>query len=71
MIVTNGRTSQQEAKIRNTGLDRLVHGWVVSETIGHRKPAPEIFHAAAEIARSLCRMRGPSATRPEPTSREQ
>lgn len=50
MIVTNGRTSQQEAKIRNTGLDRLVHGWVVSETIGHKKPAPEIFHAAAEIA---------------------
>ena len=50
MIVTNGRTSQQEAKIRNTGLDRLVHGWVVSETIGHKKPAPEIFYAAAEIA---------------------
>jgi putative hydrolase of the HAD superfamily len=51
MIVTNGRAAQQEAKIRNTGLDRLVHGWVVSETIGHKKPAPEIFHAAAEIAR--------------------
>lgn len=50
VIVTNGRTSQQEAKIRNTGLDQLVHGWVVSETIGHKKPSPEIFHAAAEIA---------------------
>ncbi|MFI6374662.1 HAD family hydrolase [Streptomyces sp. NPDC050546] len=46
-IVTNGRTAQQEAKIRNTGLDELAHGWVVSEAVGHKKPAPEIFHAAA------------------------
>ncbi|MET8150096.1 HAD family hydrolase [Actinoplanes sp. NPDC049668] len=51
VIVTNGRTAQQEAKIRNAGLDRLVHGWVVSETIGHKKPAPEIFQAAADLAR--------------------
>lgn len=50
MIVTNGRTVQQEAKIRNTGLDQLVHGWVVSEEVGCKKPAPEIFYAAAEIA---------------------
>ncbi|MFD3475907.1 HAD family hydrolase [Streptomyces sp. NPDC058695] len=47
VIVTNGRSVQQEAKIRNTGLDRLVQGWVVSETVGHKKPEPEIFHAAA------------------------
>ncbi|MFF8873608.1 HAD family hydrolase [Streptomyces massasporeus] len=47
VIVTNGRTAQQEAKIRTTGLDALVHGWVVSEAVGHKKPAPEIFHAAA------------------------
>lgn len=46
-VVTNGRTSQQEAKIRNTGLDALTHGWVVSEAVGHKKPSPEIFHAAA------------------------
>jgi putative hydrolase of the HAD superfamily len=50
MIITNGRTVQQEAKIRNTGLDQLVHGWVVSEEVGYKKPAPEIFHAAADIA---------------------
>ncbi|MFD5318498.1 HAD family hydrolase [Streptomyces sp. NPDC127098] len=50
VIVTNGRTAQQEAKIRNTGLDRLVHGWVVSEAIGHKKPAPEILQAAATLA---------------------
>ncbi|WP_330342543.1 HAD family hydrolase [Streptomyces sp. NBC_00557] len=47
-IVTNGRTTQQEAKIRKTGLDQLVHGWVVSEAVGHKKPEPEIFQAAAE-----------------------
>ncbi|MGW5678350.1 HAD family hydrolase [Streptomyces sp. NPDC003860] len=47
VIVTNGETPQQEAKIRNTGLDRLVQGWVVSEAVGHKKPEPEIFRAAA------------------------
>jgi putative hydrolase of the HAD superfamily len=47
VIVTNGRVAQQELKIRNTGLDALVHGWVISESAGHKKPAPEIFHAAA------------------------
>ncbi|GIE88235.1 hypothetical protein Are01nite_47150 [Actinoplanes regularis] len=55
VIVTNGRTAQQEAKIRNTGLDRLVDGWVVSEAVGHRKPGPEIFHAAAGIGRTSLR----------------
>ncbi|KOU76198.1 hydrolase [Streptomyces sp. MMG1533] len=48
VIVTNGRITQQEAKIRNAGLDRLVQGWVVSEGVGHKKPDPEIFHAAVE-----------------------
>jgi putative hydrolase of the HAD superfamily len=47
VIVTNGRVAQQEAKIRRTGLDRLTHGWIISEAVGHKKPAPEIFHAAA------------------------
>ncbi|MEU8590386.1 HAD-IA family hydrolase [Streptomyces sp. NPDC048664] len=46
-IVTNGPTGQQRAKIRRTGLDRLVQGWVISEEIGHKKPEPEIFEAAA------------------------
>jgi putative hydrolase of the HAD superfamily len=50
VIVTNGRTVQQETKIRNVGLDRLVNGWVTSEAAGHRKPEPEIFHAAAAVA---------------------
>ncbi|MFB8000201.1 HAD family hydrolase [Streptomyces sp. NPDC056002] len=53
VIVTNGRTVQQEAKIRNTGLDQLVQGWVISETVAHRKPEPEILHAAAAETVSL------------------
>ncbi|MGW2523348.1 HAD family hydrolase [Streptomyces sp. NPDC001617] len=48
VIVTNGRVAQQETKIRRTGLDRLVRGWVVSEALGCKKPAPEIFRAAAD-----------------------
>ncbi|MEU3556077.1 HAD family hydrolase [Streptomyces fragilis] len=48
VVVTNGRTAQQEAKMRRTGIDRLVHGWVVSETVGCAKPDPAIFRAAAE-----------------------
>ncbi|MFK0168553.1 HAD family hydrolase [Streptomyces sp. NPDC090306] len=47
VVVTNGRTVQQETKIRRTGLDLLLHGWVVSESVGHKKPEPEIFRAAA------------------------
>lgn len=49
VIVTNGRTVQQETKIRRTGLDRLVDGWVVSEAVGAAKPDPEIFRAAAAL----------------------
>ncbi|WP_328473734.1 HAD family hydrolase [Actinoplanes sp. NBC_00393] len=53
VIVTNGRREQQETKIRNAGLDQLVEGWAVSEVVGHKKPAPEIFRAAADIADGL------------------
>ncbi|WP_129840570.1 HAD family hydrolase [Streptomyces sp. RFCAC02] len=49
-VVTNGRTRQQETKIRRTGLDTLVDGWAVSEAVGHAKPAPALFHAAAGAA---------------------
>lgn len=52
VIVTNGRTAQQEAKIRKTGLDGLVAGWVISEAVGYRKPEPEIFQAAASSVRA-------------------
>ncbi|MEW2259622.1 HAD family hydrolase [Streptomyces sp. NPDC047869] len=48
VIVTNGRTAQQEAKIRHTVLAQLVQGWAISETVGRKKPESEIFHAAAD-----------------------
>jgi putative hydrolase of the HAD superfamily len=46
-VVTNGTVPQQERKLRHTGLDREVAGWVISEGAGTRKPDPEIFRLAA------------------------
>lgn len=50
VVVTNGTVRQQELKLRSTGLDRLVAGWVVSEAIGVGKPDPRIFAAARAVA---------------------
>jgi putative hydrolase of the HAD superfamily len=49
-VVTNGTVEQQERKLRHTGLDREVAGWVISEGAGIRKPDPEIFRFAAARA---------------------
>jgi putative hydrolase of the HAD superfamily len=49
-VVTNGTVAQQEAKLRHTGLDRLVAGWTISEAAGVRKPDRRIFEAAAAAA---------------------
>jgi putative hydrolase of the HAD superfamily len=51
VVVTNGETHQQEAKLRRTGLDRYLADWVISEEAGVRKPNPRIFSIAAERAR--------------------
>jgi putative hydrolase of the HAD superfamily len=51
VVVTNGVVHQQESKIRMTGLDRYLAGWVISEEVGVRKPDPEIFEIAARRAR--------------------
>ena len=51
VVVTNGATRQQEAKIRQTGLDRYLADWVISEEAGVSKPNPRIFAIAAERAR--------------------
>ena len=48
VIVTNGRGPQQLAKIRNTRLDTLVDGWVISGDLGLQKPDPKAFIAAAD-----------------------
>ncbi|TDE00660.1 HAD family hydrolase [Jiangella asiatica] len=50
VVVTNGALVQQERKLRRTGLDRLVAGWVVSEAAGCAKPDPRIFDLAARVA---------------------
>ena len=49
-VVTNGLVSQQEAKLRRTGLDRLVAGWTISEGAGVWKPERRIFEIAAAAA---------------------
>jgi putative hydrolase of the HAD superfamily len=49
-VVTNGTVAQQEAKLRRTGLDRLVAGWTISEGAGVRKPDRRIFELAAAAA---------------------
>lgn len=51
VVVTNGATRKQEAKIRRTGLDRYLAGWVISEEAGVGKPNPRIFQLAAQRAR--------------------
>ena len=55
VIVTNGETRQQEAKIRHTGLDRFVADWVVSQEVDCRKPNPRIFEIAADRVRMTLR----------------
>jgi HAD superfamily hydrolase (TIGR01549 family) len=47
-ILTNGMADNQLGKIRNTGLNRLVDAWCISDEVGIRKPDPEIFRLAAE-----------------------
>lgn len=48
VIVTNGSTQQQNAKIDHLGFRAMVDGVVVSETLGIKKPSAGIFeHAAA------------------------
>jgi putative hydrolase of the HAD superfamily len=56
VIVTNGETRSQEAKIRKSGLDRYVADWVVSQEVDCQKPNPRIFEIAAERVRM--RLRG-------------
>ena len=51
VVVSNGVVRQQEAKIRQTGLDRYLADWVISEEAGVSKPNPRIFAIAAERAR--------------------
>jgi putative hydrolase of the HAD superfamily len=49
-VITNGIVPQQERKLRRTGLDNHVAGWVISEGVGLSKPDPEIFRLAGRRA---------------------
>lgn len=51
VVVTNGAIEQQEAMIKQTGLDRYVADWVISERAGVSKPNPRIFALAAQRVR--------------------
>jgi putative hydrolase of the HAD superfamily len=51
VVVSNGSTRQEDAKIRRTGLDQYVADWVISEEVGVSKPNPRIFAIAAERVR--------------------
>ena len=46
VVVTNGRTDQQVPRIRSSGLERLVDGWVTSEMAGAEKPDGRPFQLA-------------------------
>jgi putative hydrolase of the HAD superfamily len=50
VIVTNGVTAHQEAKLDAIGARDVVDGWVISEQVGVRKPDRRIFEHAAELA---------------------
>jgi putative hydrolase of the HAD superfamily len=45
-IITNGFLRTQEIKLKNCGLDKYFRSMTTSETVGHNKPRPEIFHHA-------------------------
>lgn len=51
VVVSNGTTLREEAKIRQTGLDRYVADWVISEDAGVSKPNARIFALAAQRVR--------------------
>jgi putative hydrolase of the HAD superfamily len=48
IVVTNGETRLQEAKLRRTGLVDLIAAYVISEEAGVSKPNPRIFAIAAQ-----------------------
>ena len=56
-VVTNGSAQAQTQKLSASGLDALVEFSLISETVGVRKPEPDIFLTAARhfgVAPSLC-----------------
>lgn len=65
-IVSNGTAICQDAKLKNSGLDKIMDHVFLSETIGVPKPAHEFFNAvfalAPEIKKEECIIVGDSLT---------
>jgi len=63
VIVTNGDSKQQRAKLERTGPNGVITGVVVSEEIGFKKPDRRIFEAAHALAKGdgTCWMVGDNA----------
>jgi HAD superfamily hydrolase (TIGR01549 family) len=51
VIVTNGSTAHQQAKLDAIDAPHVVDRWVISEQVGVRKPGRRIFELAAELVR--------------------
>ena len=47
-VVTNGYTDSQKSRLKASGLANYFQSVIVSESIGYRKPAPEIFNIALD-----------------------
>lgn len=50
VVVTNGPTAMQEAKVRRAALEPLVDGVCISESVGAAKPDRRIFDEALRLA---------------------
>ena len=57
-VVTNGTVAQQERKLRHTGLDREVAGWVVSEGSGAAQAGPGDLPVRGRSGGSVARRGG-------------
>ncbi|PPK94348.1 putative hydrolase of the HAD superfamily [Nonlabens xylanidelens] len=49
-LITNGFNGVQQNKVKNSGLSKYFKVVLTGETAGVKKPAPQIFHKALEMA---------------------
>lgn len=49
-LITNGFNGVQQDKVKNAGLSKYFKVLLTAETAGIKKPAPQIFHKALEMA---------------------
>lgn len=49
MIITNGLSQVQQPRLKNSRIKNHFKHWVISEEVGHAKPAIEIFHHSCDL----------------------